>query len=280
MGTPCDICLEELCKGTYDCHCDTCELLSKCPRRLHPTIRITNKCTQTCKHCCYESSPSSNIHMSVTQSEKTAKFLRNNNINYCQIMGGEFFCNPDWFDIMSILVDSVRFTRIVSNGDWAQSDKVREMLITFINSHKDKIKISISNDKWHTNNNVKAADNFLKSTGVSYNIPDINYMTNDSIVPVGRGELIGGGFYNYLGCYCQQPDLKYSFLIDERGNIYKCGMGVLNYATIDEYVDGGFAKRFKEFNKRFYSIFIPSCSHCYRMFSSEKRTISYVCKEV
>ena len=274
----CDICLEEDCKGVHSCHCSTCELFSKCYRKLHPTIRITNKCTQKCGHCCFESSPDSKVVMSVSQAEKTAKFLKNNEVLTCQIMGGEFFCNPDWLEVMSTIVDNVLFVRIVSNGDWATSNKVKDQLSTFIDFYRDKIRISISHDKWHTNTNIEAAEKFLKDTGVTYNIPEKNYMSDDSIVPVGRGELLGGGFYSFMGNFCANPEEKYGFLIDEFGNIYKCPMGILNYAIIDDYLEGGFSTRFKEFNKNFYKAFISSCSSCYRFCSSHRRTVTDVCK--
>ena len=274
----CDICLEEDCKGKHNCHCSTCELFAKCYRKLHPTVRITNKCTQKCSHCCFESSPDSKVVMSVSQAEKTAKFLKSNEVLTCQIMGGEFFCNPDWLEVMALIVDSVTFTRIVSNGDWATSDKVKDQLSTFIDLYRDKIRISISHDKWHTNTNIEAAEEFLKDTGVNYNVPEKNYMSDNSIVPVGRGELLGGGFYSFMGTYCSNPEEKYGFLIDELGNIYKCPMGVLNYAVIDDYLDGGFAKSFKEFNMKFHSTFISSCASCYRFCGSHRRTVTDICK--
>ena len=274
----CDICIEETCKGEHNCHCDTCVLSAKCYRRLHPTIRITNRCTQRCMHCCFNSSPESKVFMSIEQAEKTMKFLTSNEISFCQIMGGEFFCNPDWFEIMSLIVQNVKFTRIVSNGDWAHNEKVKEKFAKFIDLYKKSIRISISNDKWHTNYNNDAAELFLKETGVNYNIPEKDYMCEDSIVPVGRGELAGGGFYNYMGTFCSQNDEKYGFLIDEIGNIYKCPMGILNYAVIDNYLDGGFAKKFKEFNQKFYKIFIPSCSSCYRVLHRQNRVVQQISK--
>ena len=62
--------------------------------------------------------------------------------------------------------------------------------------------------------------------------------------------------------FCSNPEDQYSFLIDEVGKIYKCGFGVWDYADINDYQDGGFAHRFKEFNKKFYDIFISNCSSC------------------
>ena len=110
---PCDICVEETCEGHHDCHCDTCKVKDKCYRKLHATIRITNRCTQSCMHCCFSSHPKSNIMMSIEQSKKTAQFIKNNEIEYINLMGGEFFCNPDWFEVLSNLVDAAEFARIV-----------------------------------------------------------------------------------------------------------------------------------------------------------------------
>ena len=259
---PCDICLEEKCEGRHDCHCETCELYSKCYRRLHPTIRITNRCTQQCSHCCFSSHPKSEIMMSVATSQKIATFFRNNLVYNINLMGGEFFCNPDWFEIFSNFVREVGVARIVTNGDWAPSDTQKEKLSEFINQFKDKVWFSISKDKWHTNKNVEAAAEFLKSTGIHFNVTKPEEASDAGIVPVGRSMLGGGGFYDFMGCYCQNPENMYSFLIDEEGNIYKCGFGMFKYATVDDYVDGGFRERFKKYNTAFYKQFIPSCKTC------------------
>ena len=81
MRKPCDICLEEKCDGKHDCHCDTCSLKDKCYRKLHATIRITNKCTQECSHCCFASSPKSNIMMSIEKAKEIAKFFIVNSLH-------------------------------------------------------------------------------------------------------------------------------------------------------------------------------------------------------
>jgi len=265
MSKPCDICLEETCEGRHDCHCDTCSLKDKCYRKLHPTIRITNRCTQKCDHCCFTSHPKSQIMMTIEQSEKTAKFLKSNEIRTVNLMGGEFFCNPDWFKILSNIVSAVKFARIVTNGDWANNLAVKTKLSTFISLFGDKVQFSISKDRWHTNKNVDAAADFFKDAGVHYNVANSDQTTKQSIVPVGRarGQYISG-IYDMMGCYCQNPENMYTFLIDEEGDIFKCGFGMLRYASIDDYLDGGFNKRFKEYNTKFYKQFIPSCGSCSR----------------
>ena len=209
--------------------------------------------------------------MTVEKAKNIAKFLKNNGIETLNLMGGEFFCNPDWFDIYSELISSVKFARLVTNGDWANNMKVKAQLATLVSLFGKKIQFSISKDRWHTNKNVEAARAFLESAGVTVNVANEDQTTKQSIVPVGRahGQYISG-FYDMMGCYCQNPENMYSFLIDEKGNVFKCSFGVLCYAHIDDYLEGGFRKRFKEANTKFYSQFIPSCQSCYNFISSKK----------
>ena len=262
--------MEEKCEGRHDCHCDTCNLKDKCYRQLKLTIRITNRCTQECSHCCFESSPKSNVMMSVEAAEKIAKFIKNNDIKYLNLMGGEFFCNPDWFEIYSHLISAAEFSRLVTNGDWVNNMKVKTQLATLVSLFGNKMYFCISKDRWHTNRNVEAAEVYLKEIGAIVRVATEEQTTKQSIVPVGRawGQYISG-IYDSMGCYCDNPENMYSFLIDEVGNIYKCSFGILCYAHIEDYLEGGFSKRFKEANKKFYKVFIPSCLSCYSFISSQ-----------
>lgn len=257
----CNVCLEEQCNGKHNCHCLTCKLFSKCPKFLSATIRITNKCTQQCNHCCFSSHPKSDIMMSIEMAEKIAEFIKNNNIFHLNVMGGEFFCNPNWFRILELFIDAAWETRIVTNSDWAHNKIIREGLIKLNEKYKNW-HMSLSNDKWHTNAYVDDAVKFLEEYKITYNLVEPNVMTENSIVPIGRGELFLGCFYSTIGTYCQQDVHKYSISIDEDGNIYKCSFGVLKYTNITDYLSGGFEKRFKEFNKNFYSVFMPNCRSC------------------
>lgn len=264
---PCDICLEETCEGRHDCHCETCKLVKQCHRRLHATIRITNKCTQKCSHCCFCSSPESKIMMTVEESKVIADFIRANEIEEINLMGGEFFCNPNWFEIYSNLISAAKWARLVTNGDWANNMEVKVKLATLASLFGKKFYMCISKDEWHTNKYVEAADAYLTEIGIIHNTATKEQTTESSIVPIGRA-MLGGffGIYSMMGCYCQNPENMYSFLIDEEGNIYKCSFGVKKYANVSDYTDGGFAKDFKEFNKKWYKIFIPSCQTCVNTF--------------
>lgn len=260
----CDICLEEKCGGKHNCHCATCSRLKECYRFLHATIRITTKCTQTCSHCCFSCSPESTKMMTIEKAKEISTFLQNNHIGSLNVMGGEFFCNPDWFDIIDSFLSVSVNVRLVSNGDWANNEKVKEQLVSLNEKYPNILHISISKDKWHNNINVESAEKFLKENKFRYNIGTDKEDDDNVIVPIGRGQM-SYGLYELFACYCHKPEHMYSFLIDENGDIYKCGFGVWNYANIADYLDGGFRKKFKEFNKKFYGIWVSSCGSCIRI---------------
>ncbi len=256
---PCDICLEKTCKATNGvgtCNCKKCKVSNICNRKLRATIRITLKCTQTCSHCCFSCSPTKDTHMSIDTARIIAEFLISNEVHSVNLMGGEIFCNPDWKAILDLLIPAVKYARIVTNGDWStEMPEFAEYLAKY-----DNLAVSISKDKWHTNKNIELANDLLVKNNVITKTSDLKE-TDDGLVPIGRS-MYGFGIYSMFGCYCHNPEHEYSFLIDENGKIYKCGFGVWDYANVHEYSSGGFPARFKEFNKVFYSTFIPSCSRC------------------
>ena len=270
--SPCEICLEETCGGKHNCDCINCKVKDKCPRILRPTVRITNKCTQKCMHCCFSSNPGSSIMMSVETAENVAKFFEANDIHYANVMGGEFFCNPEWEKILNILADSVMIMRLVTNSDWAGNEKIEKPLKEFIEKNREKLRICLSKDQWHTNRGVERADEFLKPLGVKYQIETPEEGKDYGVVPVGRGELIGfSGFYSFMGAWCHNPEHKYTFLVGEDGEIYKCDFGILSYANIKDYLEGGFAKTFKELNTKFSKLPVLHCKMCIYAFEKMEK---------
>lgn len=266
----CDICVEETCKGLHNCKCETCDKIDKCYRILHPTIRITTKCTQKCEHCCFDCSPEGNKFMSIETAKNISKFLESNRITSLNVMGGEFFLNPDWYEILNILGTVATSLRLVTNGDWVVNKDECDKLIKLNQSLHNKLWLSVSKDRWHNNKNVDKAEKFLKDNKFIYNIGDEDNDKEDVLVPIGRAEDTFG-FYSMFGCYCHNPKNMYSFLINESGEIYKCGFGVWNYADINDYLDGGFRKKFKEYNMKFNSLFVTSCKSCIRGAYRNKR---------
>lgn len=265
---PCDICLDEKCGGTKSCNCRTCSHRTDCHKYLHPTIRITTTCTQACSHCCFSCSLAKTRRMTLDMAKEIANFLKSNNIISLNVMGGEFYCNPNWYDILYEWLYIHCHIRLVSNGDWMTDDTVKNQLLTLNSMFPNQLHLSISNDRYHTNKYVKDADEFLTAHKIAHNIGIDTQDNEDTLIPLGNAEDIYN-LYSFGVCYCHNPVHQYSFLIDETGDIYKCSFGVLQYDNIQNFTSGGFTKRFKEFNKKFYDIFIPSCKSCIRMCQQE-----------
>ena len=263
--SPCDICVDKKCPTNGKCNCKACKDKDKCQkyRGLSATIRITTKCTQRCSHCCFSCTPDSKDMMTVETANKIALFIKNNGVSNINLMGGEVFCNPDYKEILSILIPSVKKARLVTNSDWVEHDK---SFADFISKFKN-IHLALSNDKYHTNKYVGKAQKILKEKGVLHIVPCKDVVNDNSIVPIGRAKFEYSA-YSSMSCYCHNPEHFYDFLIDELGEIYKCGLGAWNYDNIESYVDGGFRERFKDFNKVFYGTFIANCTSCIRSYNS------------
>jgi hypothetical protein len=189
-----------------------------------------------------------------------ARFLRANDIQAITVMGGEVCCNPDWRGILATILPVVTYCRLVTNGDTV----IEKGAAAFLKSIPvPALKVSVSKDRWHTNANVARAVRLLRRHGLKFNVATDEETTEDSLVPVGRGDMFYGP-YAMFSCYCHNPQRRYGFLIDEAGKIFKCGFGAWHYADVAEHLDGSFAARFKEFGQRFYKAFVPNCATCYR----------------
>jgi len=204
--------------------------------------------------------------MSLDVAREVSRFLVSNNISYINIMGGEFFLHPEWFDVISTLCDGVEVVRIATNGDWVETESERVKQLA--NSHL--IIFAISKDRWHTNKNVAAAEEFCSRNNIPHRVATEEQTKEESVVPVGRSRF-EYNLYGSFSRYCGKPDRKYSFLINEEGIISKCPFGAWEYADVSEYLDGGFSERFKEFTGVFYSEFIPNCSTCLRVWNKARR---------
>jgi len=211
--------------------------------------------------------------MSVDMAKDIAKFLKTNQVIDINVLGGEFYCNSDWFEIINVFADNVLYLRLVTNCDWAVVDAVKEK-ITELCKKYNNIRFSLSKDKWHTNKHVDEAAAFLDGIGAKYNIATEEETTDNSIVPVGRAELSYGYRNNYsmFSCYCLDPKNMYTFLIDENGFIYRCAFGTWKYAEVSEYLDGGFRERFKDYNQKVTKCFIPNCFKCRQSANRWNRT--------
>jgi len=219
-----------------------------------PTIRITTKCTQSCSHCCFECSPNRNDMMNIDVAKSISDFIKKNNIDVINVMGGEFFCNSDWKDIIRILSDNV-VVRLVTNSDWIV---LKHEVIDFLLEYKN-VYMALSKTKFHTNANVQNAIDTLDKYGIAYILDKHNI--NNNVVPVGRG-INHFGFYHMLGAYCMNPKHCMSFLIDEVGDLYKCPFGLWKIGNV---FDNNVLHDLELFNDKFNSAHIMTCSQCVRI---------------
>ena len=206
--------------------------------------------------------------MTVETAKLIAQFLKNNFMFSITIMGGEVFCNPNWREILTLLIPAVSIVRIVSNGDWAEIEPEFASFLTQFNN----VYVSISKDKWHTNKHIELAEKLLNDNDVTVKVCDlINVSDDQANVPIGRSAYEFTA-YSAFSCYCHAPDKQYVFMIDEVGEIFKCGFGVWNYDNVENFQYGGFPERFRDLNERFYGIFVPNCKSCIRSYQNHLAT--------
>ena len=270
----CNICLNYKCDHTIPCNCDAYDKMNECPRWLRPTIRITTKCTQSCSHCCFRCSPGCDDFMSEGTAIKINTFLINNDItHYLNIMGGEFFCHPKWENIIDALIKGIVRVRIVSNGDWAGKKSLSKKVIKFLKTHPTII-MCVSNDKFHDDTNIYKAIELLKKHDIPNDVQKDE--GTDWLIPVGRASFEYTP-YGSISCFCRGENHSYEFLIDEVGKIYKCPYGIWEYDFVDNFLNGGFDVRFKQFGRAFRSVWISSCTACARMYHRSQYTVEKGC---
>lgn len=200
--------------------------------------------------------------MTVDMAKKVKTFMVNNEMStHIELMGGEFFCNPDWYEIFTILSKDVLSVRVVTNGDWATNP---DLVIKYL-EETPQAYVALSKDRWHTNQHVDEVIEICENHGFTCRVALEEQTTDDSNIPMGRSQY-DYNFYCSLGRYCTKPEHKYTFLINEAGTIYKCGFGVWDYANVEVYLEGGFASRFKKFNTVYYKEWIPNCRSCIRAY--------------
>lgn len=266
MNERCSICFDEDKRCNHICKGDDCPKAETCHRRIAPIVRITRKCTQSCRHCCFECSPEEKEMMTVETASKIRTFFEKNNIVSVNIMGGEFFCNPEWYDVCSELVNvkDLMYARITSNGDWAGSKKVADKVVKFCKKYP-KAYVALSKDKWHTNQHFDKAVEILEKNDIIVIKGKGQNNDEDSIVPIGNAKW-EYNLYVSFSVYCHKPDCRYKMMIDETGELYKCPMGIWEFDNVDNFQGGGFSERFKEFYSAFYKAFFGNCKNCLRSY--------------
>jgi len=119
-------------------------------------IRLTNKCTQSCKHCLFCCSEDNNQHMIPNVAKDIVDFLHKQKFSaistptteYFQLMGGEIFLNPYYKQILDIFCNTANKILITTNGDWIEKD-LSFPYDLWKKGYSKKIKFRISLTQYH-----------------------------------------------------------------------------------------------------------------------------------
>lgn len=260
----CDFCFNPDKNCEHNCKGIDCANYSRCHRKLHEVIRITKKCTQSCGHCCFSCSPNETVMMTVQTSKEINQFNQFNHILMINIMGGEFWCNPDYYKIICNLSQGMRRIRITTNGDWVIKPAICKKLLKIAELLKSlpEFYLGISKDQYHNNKNVEKAVEFCQIHEIPYIINDADIQ--EAIVPVGKGAW-HETFMSSISCCCKTNKYLYSFMVDERGVIFYCSYGIWGVDLVQNYLTESFGQRFIEVKKIFNSA-LHSCVDCYRSY--------------
>lgn len=272
MERPCDFCRGKDCGGKRDCDCASCTLVDECPRFPAPTVRITDKCTQACSHCCFSCSPKGTRMMAADTAGKVAAFCGLIGVRRVNMMGGEFFLNPDWETIARHFVLAGLRVGIVTSGDFVVDKTVVTALVRL--SGEGRVLIRVSEDSWHHNRNVDRACAALASAGVAFVRQDSGQdtgrgMFDNPVVPLGRSEFDSGTLFSSMACWCSHPEHHVSFMIDEDGTVSRCPFGLFKVGNVadGEAARDGLIRTIKAMDKAF----IPSCRTCARIHDDIER---------
>lgn len=105
------------------------------------TVEVTQQCNLRCKHCYLESCPENNKTMSIENFRQLVSILKQNDVVNIELTGGEFFVNPNAYEILKLSIQNFTKVALLTNGT-ILDDKVLDLLTR----NKDKVVLSISVD--------------------------------------------------------------------------------------------------------------------------------------
>ena len=186
--------------------------------------RVTNKCNERCKHCCFRSGPEYVGQLSVkdcdTLNSWLPKHIRMN------IMGGEFTILPEYPEILTALAHNRPKTAIITNGQWADDQHATQKFLSSIDSVCEvcaEVLVAISDDKWHQKFSKRAQRLFREYNSKAKLISGVNIPDN-KLLPLGRAwdnHLFSKNFEVCCGC-CRETG---QLMVIETGMITLCPMG-------------------------------------------------------
>lgn len=116
------------------------------------TIRIINKCQNTCLHCMSESSPTRTEIMSYDAFKKSLRFIDLTVTNMINITGGEAILHPLIFDFLEEACQSDKIINLLSNGLFLRDNiELRNKFFLLMSKYKN-LRLQVTSVKGLYNN--------------------------------------------------------------------------------------------------------------------------------
>jgi hypothetical protein len=230
------------------------------------TIRLTTRCQNVCKHCCFECGPKRNDVMSLDVARQVRTTFEGH-VKWLNVMGGELTLLPNYRE----LLEAMHFVplRIVTNGWWVDHDKPRQKLLETVkqlSASGPPIFIGISRDRYHPAGVGDRAHAWLQSQ-TSFN-DDWGFTAtkdleeeNRAIAPVGRAwkNELGDEMLRMFSAYCAAHRNNQSMTVLEDGVVTFCSFGAWPIG----YLSWGFDE-LEERRLATSKVFITNCVSCWR----------------
>lgn len=91
-------------------------------------VRITNKCRMACSHCMIDATPDGE-HMSVDTFIKVLALIKQYQLTFIMVSGGEPLEHPDFFELMDLTKDQNLPAIILSNGMFLEDQVTRDRVL-------------------------------------------------------------------------------------------------------------------------------------------------------
>lgn len=194
-------------------------------------LRITNRCDQRCRHCCFRSGPEYSRQMSVGMCERINAWVPKRVL--FNIMGGEFTVLDNYPELLVALARGRNCVRLVTNGFWADKsdpDKFFDAMRQVKDSPCPEIDVAVSQDHWHEKQSHRAVL-LLKNNDLGVNLIEPGDLGVDDITPVGRAwdnHIIPRG---NVQCSCESMS---NMIITEDGMLGRCPFGYFPWKHFSE----------------------------------------------
>ena len=229
-------------------------------------VRLTARCQNTCRHCCYECGPQRTEVMPLATAQQVRTCFAGQ-VTWLNVMGGELTLLPNYPE----LLDALHFVplRVVTNGWWVDDERARAKLLDTVRtlSHAGPpVYLGISRDRYHPPGVGDRAHAWLTEQ-IQYQDDWGFTATKDpleeekAIAPVGRAwqNDLGDDLLRMFGAYCRAHEHRQSMTVLEDGSVTYCPFGAWPLG----YLHWGF-DNLEENRARMAKVWIDSCNRCWQ----------------